>query len=249
MAFVPEQDAEFVTWNPVTGCTKASAGCAHCCAERIALRLKEQGQRRYRNGFRVTLHPESLREPLHWRKPRMVLTCSMADIFHDSVPVAYLQRVFAVMERACQHAFMVLSKRSGRMADLAPSLLGAGPDVPANVWMGVSVESEATVRRLDDLRSVDAAVRFVCMEPLLGPVPALDLSGIDWVIVGGETGPGARIMDPAWARDIRDQCVDAGVRFMFKQWGGAIKGSTLDGRTWCDMPPMPRAEQLTLFTG
>ena len=248
MAFTPSPGTQLVTWNPVTGCTKLSAGCAHCYAERIALRLKEQGQRKYRNGFRLTLHPESLREPLRWRKPRMVLTCSMSDLFHQSVPVPFLQRMFAVMKRARQHTFMVLTKRAERMAELAPYLLGSSAERPENVWMGVSVESEQTLERMDHLRTVDAALRFVSLEPLLGPLPDLNLDGIHWVVVGGETGSRARIIQADWVRDIREQCAQAGVCFMFKQWGGKITGNTLDGRTWEDIPAIPEhTEQLTLF--
>jgi protein gp37 len=192
------------------------------------------GQRNYRNGFRLTLQPQMLDIPLSWRKPQTIFVNSMSDLFHDSVPISYVQSVFEVMERAHWHRFQVLTKRARRLAELAPKL-----PWPPNVWMGVSVESAEYTWRLDHLRTAPAAVRFLSLEPLLGPLPSLRLSGIHWVIVGGESGPKARPMNPGWATGIRDQCEKAQVPFFFKQWGGPNKkrtGRLLDGRTWDAMP-------------
>ena len=222
------------TWNPLTGCTKISPGCKHCYAERMARRLKAMGQPNYANGFRLTLHEDMVAEPLRWKKPRRVFVNSMSDLFHKDVPDAFILRVFAVMRKAPQHRFQVLTKRSQRLAQLAPRI-----EWPANVWMGVSVENADYAFRIDHLRQTEAAVKFLSVEPLLGLLPDLDLNGIDWVIVGGESGPGARPMASEWATDIRDQCVAAGVAFFFKQWGGVNKGKTgrtLAGRTWDEMP-------------
>ena len=222
------------TWNPVTGCTKVSPGCAHCYAERMTRRLKAMGQPNYRNGFRVTTHEQALNLPLAWKKPQAVFVNSMSDLFHEDVPADFIRRVFDVMRQADQHIFQVLTKRSGRLAELAPLL-----PWPTNVWMGVTVESGDYVHRIDDLRQVPAAVRFLSIEPLLGPLPGLDLADIEWVIVGGESGPGARIMAEAWALDLREQCRRAEVAFFFKQWGGVNKkkaGRVLGGRTWDQMP-------------
>jgi len=226
------------TWNPVTGCTKVSPGCKLCYAERMAKRLQGMGQPRYRNGFATTLQEDLLEVPLGWAKPRRVFVNSMSDLFHEAVPETFIAQVFSVMERASQHVFQVLTKRADRLASLAPAL-----PWPSNVWMGVSVESADYTWRIARLRRVPAAVRFLSVEPLLGPIRRLPLQGIDWVIVGGESGPGARPMDLEWARSIRDRCLSAGVPFFFKQWGGARKkrtGRTLDERTWDEMP-IPRA--------
>lgn len=231
------------TWNPVTGCTKVSPGCLHCYAERMARRLRDAGMVKYRNGFTLTVHPEILEEPLAWRKPQMVFTCSMSDLFHQDVPTEFIQSVFDVMERADWHQFQVLTKRAARLAELVPVLRW-----PENVWVGVTVENQDYKDRIDFLRTVPASIRFLSLEPLLGPMQSLDLSGIDWVIVGGESGPGARRLDPAWVREIRDQCTDASVPFFFKQWGGVFKkrnGRELDGRTWDGMPYL---QQLTAYT-
>lgn len=222
------------TWNPVTGCTKVSPGCRHCYAERMAHRLQAMGQPHYSQGFEVSWHDDALSLPLRWRKPRRVFVNSMGDVFHEDVPERFVREVFAVMVEADHHWFQVLTKRSARMADLAATL-----PWPTNVWAGVSIETADFLDRLDDLRAVPATVRFVSFEPLLGPMPALDLRGIDWVIVGGESGPAARPMEAAWAQDIRDQCVAVGVAFFFKQWGGTRKkqaGRLLDGRLWDEMP-------------
>jgi protein gp37 len=223
------------TWNPVTGCTKISPGCKHCYAERMAERLQAMGQNNYRDGFRLTLQPHMLERPLGWKRPQTIFVNSMSDLFHQDVPVEYIERVFDVMRRAHWHRFQVLTKRSDRLAELAAQL-----EWTRNVWMGVSVESDKYRSRIDDLRTTGAAVKFLSLEPLLGPLPDLPLHGIDWVIVGGESGPDARPMSPAWATDLRDQCQRAGVPFFFKQWGGVQKkraGRVLDGRTWDEMPP------------
>lgn len=223
------------TWNPVTGCTKISPGCTHCYAERMAKRLKAMGQRNYRNGFKVTLHPHMLDVPAKWKRPQTIFVNSMSDLFHKEVSFEYIYEVFLTMASSPQHCFQVLTKRAGRLSQLAPRLLW-----PQNVWMGVSVENIDYINRIDRLRTVPAEVKFLSLEPLLGPLPGLDLSGIDWVIVGGESGPGARPMDPDWVRDIRDQCLDQGVPFFFKQWGGTNKkktGKILDGKIWQQQPP------------
>jgi len=222
------------TWNPVTGCTKTSPGCKHCYAERMAERLQAMGQDNYRDGFQLTLQPHMLELPLRWKKPQTIFVNSMSDLFHQDVPVTYIQRVFDVMRRASWHTFQVLTKRSGRLAEVDAKLSWA-----PNIWMGVSVESDLYRTRIDDLRFTGAKTKFLSLEPLLGPLPGLDLLKIDWVIVGGESGPKARPMDAAWAKDLRDQCRRAGVPFFFKQWGGTNKkqaGRLLDGRTWDQMP-------------
>lgn len=222
------------TWNPVTGCTKLSAGCLNCYAERMAKRLQAMGQPNYRHGFKVTCHPKALELPLTWKRPQMVFVNSMSDLFHEAVPVRFIERVFATMNQARWHCFQILTKRAERLKELAPSL-----EWPANIWMGVTVENTDCVKRIDALRTVPVSVRFLSLEPLLGPLPGLDLEGIGWVIVGGESGPGARPMRPEWVTDIRDQCLDAQVPFFFKQWGGVRKkeaGRALNGRVWEEMP-------------
>lgn len=226
------------TWNPVTGCTKISPGCKHCYAERMAKRLTSMGQPRYSNGFQLTLQPDVVDQPLSWKKPRLVFVNSMSDLFHDEVPLSYLREVFQVMAAAHWHVFQVLTKRSERLAKFAGKL-----PWPTNVWMGVSVESEDYTYRIEDLSGIPAAVRFLSVEPLLGPIDKLPLRNIDWVIVGGESGPHARPISPNWVRSIRNDCVSAGVPFFFKQWGGTRKSTTgrvLDGRTWDELPrPIP----------
>ena len=222
------------TWNPVTGCTKVSAGCKFCYAERMARRLQFMGQPNYRHGFAVTLQPHMLERPLSWRRSQTIFVNSMSDLFHEDVPFTYIERVFDVMARAHWHRFQVLTKRAERMARLARDL-----QWPSNVWMGVSVEREDFRYRIDKLRTVPSAVRFLSLEPLLGPLESLNLQGIDWVIVGGESGPRARPMDAAWAESLRDQCVRSKVPFFFKQWGGPNKqraGRLLGGRTWDELP-------------
>jgi protein gp37 len=244
------KELTFSTWNPVTGCSKISPGCAHCYAERIALRLRDQGQRRYANGFRVTLHPEALREPLHWRKPRMILTCSMSDLFHKDVPLTFIRQVFAVMAHAEQHTFMALTKRARRMAECAPHLPTNTQQWPRNVWAGVTVDTREHIERIEHLKSSPAPVKFVTFEPLLEYIPEIDLDGIDWIIVGGETGHKARPMNADWVRSLRDMANEQGVPFLFKQWGGGPAtsgGRTLDGRIWNERPEITSREQLSLF--
>lgn len=231
------------TWNPSTGCDRTSPGCDNCYAMTLAARLKAMGQPKYQldgeprtsgPGFGLTMHPDALDIPRHWKAPRTVFVNSMSDLFHEGVPAEFIARVFAVMAECPQHTFQVLTKRSRRLLALAGSL-----EWPPNVWMGVSVESQRYAFRVDHLRQVDAAVRFLSVEPMLGPVADLDLDGIDWVIAGGESGPGARPVDPDWVRGVRDRCLDGGVAFFFKQWGGRTPksgGRTLDGQTWDQMP-------------
>lgn len=231
------------TWNPVRGCTKISPGCKHCYAETFAERWRGVEGHAYEQGFDLRLVPEKLDEPLHWAKPRMVFVNSMSDLLHDDVPADYVLRVWSVMRAASWHTFQVLTKRAERMRNLGN--MACRRRVPArNIWLGVSVENRKHgLPRIEHLRETPAAVRFLSVEPLLEDLGELDLRGIDWVIVGGESGLGARPMHPDWARSIRDQCVHQGVRFFFKQWGGVrkkITGRELDGRIHDDMPPLLR---------
>lgn len=222
------------TWNPVTGCSKVSPGCKHCYAERMAERLQAMGQANYARGFQVTAHEHALDLPLTWKKPQMVFVNSMSDLFHEKVPEAFIIRVFDVMRRAWWHTFQILTKRAERLETLGKRL-----DWPANVWMGVSVESRKYLYRLDHLRRTPAAIHFVSFEPLLEGLGVLDLDDVHWVIVGGESGSGARPLDEAWVTEIRDQCGAGRIPFFFKQWGGTNKkraGRILDGRTWEQMP-------------
>lgn len=226
------------TWNPVTGCTKISEGCVHCYAERLAHRLKAIGQRNYSNGFRVTLHPHTLNIPLEWKKSHRIFVNSMSDLFHDAIPLSFIQQVFDVMNKAYWHSFQILTKRADRLAEFAPYLQWAG-----NIWMGVTVESPLYLSRLEYLRSVPAAVRFLSLEPLLNPIHDIDLLNVDWVIVGGESGPGARPMDERWVIDVQQKCFKANVPFFFKQWGGVNKkksGRLLNGKTYDEMPRQRR---------
>jgi protein gp37 len=222
------------TWNPVTGCTKISPGCKHCYAERLSLRLQAMGQKNYRDGFELTLQPHMLERPLHWKQPRRIFVNSMSDLFHVDVPPSYIAQVFDVMHRAHWHQYQVLTKRSERLLEL-DSILKWQPQI----WMGVSIENEDYLFRIDHLRQTGAHIKFLSVEPLLGPLHKIDLRGIDWVIAGGESGPGARAVDAEWIRELRDRCVLQGVRFFFKQWGGVLKSRTgriLDGRTWDELP-------------
>lgn len=224
------------TWNPVTGCEKISPGCMNCYAERMAKRLQAMGQKNYINGFELAIHPHSLELPLSWKKPQTIFVNSMSDLFLDDVPFAFIEQVFDVMRRAHWHTFQVLTKRSERLAELSAELPWA-----QNIWMGVSVENSDYTFRIDHLRAIGATVKFLSIEPLLGPVPDLDLAGIDWVIVGGESGPGARPVQEEWVIEIKDQCLRAEVPFFFKQWGGVRKkkaGRELQGRTWEQMPQL-----------
>jgi len=223
-----------VTWNPVTGCSKISPGCLNCYAERMARRLQSMGQPNYRNGFKLTIHEHMLELPITWRTPRMIFVNSMSDLFHQDVPLDFILRVFDVMRKASWHTFQVLTKRSYRLVDLTGAI-----DWPPNVWLGVSVENANYKFRMDHLRCTEAAIKFVSFEPLLGPVGSLSLNGIDWAIVGGESGPGARPMKAEWATEIRDQCLRADIAFFFKQWGGFNRkrnGRLLEGRIWDELP-------------
>lgn len=250
------------TWNPVTGCTKISPGCKHCYAEVFAERWRGIPGHPYEQGFDLKLHPDRLEQPLRWKKPRTIFVNSMSDLFHEDIPVEFLWDIFAVMALSHSHTFQVLTKRPFRMlafcdgeihsamincsaqriydkrtSEDPPRWLAVRLPLP-NVWLGTSVENQDYVRRIDSLRETPAAIRFLSLEPLLGPLH-MDLEGIDWVIVGGESGAGARPMNAEWVRDIRDQCLTAGVPFFFKQWGGVQKkkaGRILDGRTWDEMP-------------
>lgn len=226
-----------MTWNPVTGCTKVSQGCKHCYAEKMARRLKAMGVDRYSNGFQLTLHPDLIDLPRRWRQPRVVFVNSMSDLFHEEVPLQFIVRVFETMAACPQHTFQVLTKRSERLAELSGQL-----QWPENVWMGVSVEDQRVISRIADLRQCPAQTRFLSCEPLIGSLNDLDLAGIHWLIAGGESGPGARPMDPAWVLSLRDQCREQGVAFFFKQWGGKRKHTTgreLEGRLHSEYPAPP----------
>jgi protein gp37 len=224
------------TWNPLTGCTKVSPGCANCYAERMALRLKAMGNLNYASGFSVTVHEDVLELPLRWRKPQTIFVNSMSDLFHEDVPEEFVFRAFDVMRRADWHCFQILTKRSGRLVDLSPRLPWM-----TNIWMGVSVEDQDHTFRIDHLRRTGANFKFLSLEPLLGPISSLNLEAIDWVIVGGESGPRSRPMKESWVIDIRNQCQESKVPFFFKQWGGTNKkraGRELEGRTWDEMPSL-----------
>ncbi len=237
-----------VTWNPTTGCDRVSPGCDNCYALALAKRLKAMGAQKYQvdgdprtsgPGFGVTTHDDVLAQPYRWRSPRVVFVNSMSDLFHAKVPVDFVQQVFTVIRETPQHTYQVLTKRAARVRKLA-----GGLDWPPNLWLGVSVESSQQLDRVEQLRHVPAAVRFLSCEPLLGPLDDLNLDSIDWVITGGESGPHARPVDPAWVRHIRDTCHAAGVAFFHKQWGGRTPktgGRELDGRTWDEMPALVRA--------
>lgn len=222
------------TWNPITGCTKISPGCKHCYAERLALRLKAMGQPNYKNGFAVTLHDQAVELPLKWKQPQTIFVNSMSDIFHEEVPIPFIQKVFDIMEKSPQHRFQVLTKRSERMLEIHHLLNWSD-----NIWIGVSVESDDYLYRIDHLRQIGAKIKFLSLEPLLGPIPNMNLYEINWVIAGGESGTGSRPMQLDWVRDIREQCIHNKIPFFFKQWGGVNKkkaGRLLDGLTWDQMP-------------
>lgn len=230
------------TWNPVTGCTKISPGCKHCYAERMALRLQAMGNPSYSNGFEVTVHENVLHNPLGWRKPQNIFVNSMSDLFHEDIPEIFILRIFNVMQRAYWHRFQILTKRSEKMLELDSQL----PWMP-NIWLGVTVENNDYVNRIDHLRQTHAAVKFLSLEPLLGPLPDLQLDGIDWVIVGGESGPKARPIKQEWVTDIRDRCLEKEIPFFFKQWGGINKkktGRLLEGQIWSQIPAYQPASQL-----
>jgi protein gp37 len=231
------------TWNPVRGCTKVSTGCKNCYAEIFAERWRGIPGHPYEQGFDLRLVPEKLEEPLQWRKPRRIFVNSMSDLFHENVPLDFIKAIFRVMERANWHTFQILTKRAGRLSAVAPLLTW-----PSNVWQGVSIENSQHVNRIEGLLCVPAAVRFLSIEPLLGPIPKLPLEGISWVIVGGESGVRHRPIQHSWVRDIRDQCIRSGTPFFFKQWGGRTsksKGRILDGQEWSEMP---KTEQLASLT-
>ncbi len=222
------------TWNPVRGCTKISPGCKHCYAERFAERFRGVPEHPFQQGFDLRLVPEKLDEPLRVKKPQRIFVNSMSDLFHEGVPVEYIRQVFDVMNKANWHEYQILTKRAERLEDLNGVIKWA-----PHIWMGVSIENSDYLWRIDHLRRTNAHVKFLSIEPLLGPIRKLKLDGIDWVIVGGESGPGARPMKKEWVIDIRDQCVRSDVAFFFKQWGGIFKkktGRELEGRTWDEMP-------------
>lgn len=227
------------TWNPITGCTKVSPGCKFCYAERMAKRLKAMGSANYANGFKLSLHEHALELPLSWKKPQTIFVNSMSDLFHKNVPFEFVQKMFEVMNKASWHRFQILTKRSERLAELSNKL-----NWTENIWMGVSVENEDYTYRIDDLRKTEAFVKFLSIEPLIGPIEKMDLTRIDWVIVGGESGPGARPLKEEWVVTIRDNCIQSGVPFFFKQWGGVNKkkaGRIIQGKTWSEMPLLKKA--------
>ena len=228
------------TWNPVTGCVKISPGCSNCYAERMARRLQAMGQPNYAAGFKLALHEHVVDLPLKWKKPQTIFVNSMSDLFLKGIPKEFIVRLFNVMQQAHWHTFQVLTKRSERLLELSAQLPWS-----SNIWMGITVENKDYIHRIDDLRNIGAYIKFLSIEPLLGPIPKLNLKDIDWVIVGGESGPGARPVDPEWVLDIREQCKKVGVPFFFKQWGGTRKkkaGRLLEGRTWDEMPDISRRD-------
>lgn len=227
------------TWNPVTGCTKISAGCLNCYAERMANRLHLMGQPHYKNGFSVTTHPDILDAPRSWKKPQTIFVNSMSDLFHEEVPERFIQQIFFVMRACPQHTFQILTKRSQRLKELAPNLR-----FTPNIWIGVTVENQDSIFRIDDLRTVNTSIRFLSCEPLIGPIKGLNLNDIHWVIAGGESGPKSRPVQIEWVRDIKQACQNQNVPFFFKQWGGVNKkkaGRELDGKIWNEMPELAYA--------
>jgi protein gp37 len=233
------------TWNPMTGCTKVSPGCFNCYAQRMAKRLQAMGLSNYRNGFSLTLHEHELQIPFRWNKPAIVFVNSMSDLFHEKVPVEFIIKVFNVMQKASQHKFQVLTKRAERLAEISPYI-----NWPPNVWMGVSVESSEYAYRIEYLRMTGAFIKFLSIEPMLGPIHEMNLVGIDWIIVGGESGPKARPIERKWVLDIRDQCIMADLPFFFKQWGGTNKkktGRLLEGKIWNQMPSQIPNSSRTCF--
>ena len=222
------------TWNPTTGCTKISSGCKNCYAERMSLRLQAMGVKKYNDGFNLKIHPEVLEEPYSWRKPRTVFVNSMSDLFHENMPLDFIQKVFKVMNDNPMHTFQVLTKRADILSKYSSDLVWS-----KNIWMGVTVENQENVSRVDFLRNVNANVKFISIEPLIGEIRALNLENIDWVIVGGESGPGARPIKEKWVVSLKEQCLNQNTHFFFKQWGGVNKkknGRLLDGQTWDEMP-------------
>jgi protein gp37 len=233
------------TWNPVTGCTKVSAGCKYCYAEIMAKRLQAMGVAKYADAFKVRMHPDSLKIPHTWRTPRTVFVNSMGDLFHEQVPLSFIQEVFAVMNDMPQHTYQVLTKRSKRLLEIHEQL-----NWTPNIWMGVSVEDSRVIDRVDDLRQVNALTKFLSCEPLIGAIPNINLDDIDWVIVGGESGRKPRPMSETWVKEIRDRCIEYDVAFFFKQWGGTNKkktGRLLDGVTYDDFPVSKRISSVNSF--
>ncbi len=223
-----------VTWNPATGCTKVSEGCKNCYAERMAFRLHAMGTEKYKNAFRLSLHPDLLEEPKNWKTARTIFVNSMSDLFHEQIPLNFIQQVFQTMNECPQHTFQVLTKRPEKLFEYDDQF-----NWTKNIWMGVTVESKLHVNRIEALRHSSAKTKFLSIEPLLTEMPYLNLSGIDWVIVGGESGPGARPMKPEWVVSIKEMCLQQGVAFFFKQWGGKNKkkaGRVLEGKVWDEMP-------------
>jgi protein gp37 len=236
------------TWNPVTGCTKISAGCDNCYAERFSERFRGTPGHPFENGFDLTLRPQRLDQPLSWRRPRMIFVNSMSDLFHKDIPKAHISAVFDTMEKADWHIYQVLTKRSSLLMKFINDRYRTRP-APAHMWFGVSVENEQATSRIAHLQKANAGIRFLSVEPLIAPIGRLNLHGIHWVIVGGESGPGARPMHPKWAVDVRDQCVSASIAFFFKQWGGRspkTDGRLLEGREWNQFPKKGRSQQLEL---
>ncbi len=230
------------TWNPVTGCSKVSKGCDNCYAERFSERFRGVAGHPFETGFDLTLRPDRFEQPLSWKKPKLIFVNSMSDLFHKEIPSPFISQVFDTMELADWHIYQVLTKRSSLMRNWINQRY-IDRKVPAHIWLGVSIEDRSVLSRLRHLREANAAIRFVSFEPLLGPIDPVDLTRIHWVIVGGESGPRARYIDPGWVRDIRDACQEAGVAFFFKQWGGRTpkaRGNVLDGRQWLDYPAVPQ---------
>ena len=226
-----------MTWNPATGCNKVSAGCKFCYAEVMAKRLMGMGVKKYENGFKLTLHEDSLRDPYNWKKPRLIFVNSMSDMFHENIPLEFIQKVFNVMNDNPHHVFQILTKRAERLLELNKKL-----EWGHNIWMGVTVENYKVVHRIDLLRQTQARVKFLSCEPLISPIPDMNLKGIDWVIVGGESGRTPRPIEEEWVIDIKEQCKKAKVKFFFKQWGGTSKnknGRALKGKIYSEMPPLP----------
>lgn len=234
MAIASKIEWTEATWNPVTGCTKISEGCRYCYAEKLALRLKAMNNPRYLNGFDITLHYDALSNPIKWQTPKMIFVNSMSDLFHEKIPISFIKKVFEVIRKANHHKYQILTKRSERLLEIAPLLRW-----PDNLWMGVTVEMEEFAYRISHLIQTPAKVKFISFEPLLNNINTLDLKGINWVIVGGESGPKSRIMEKEWVINIKDHALNNGIPFFFKQWGGKNKkkaGRTLDGKTWSQTP-------------
>ena len=227
------------TWNPITGCIKVSPGCKNCYAESMSKRLHSMGVKRYTNAFKPTLHPEALKEPAKWKKPRKIFVCSMSDLFQDDVPDEFIEKIMGIIGYESQHEYQILTKRPGRMRQFFAKR-SYSTDEFENMLIGTSVENQIYIERVDNLLRIEAARKFLSIEPLLGPVTLGDrVYALDWVIVGGESGPNARPMNPDWVRNLRDECTEIGLPFFFKQWGGRNKkkaGRVLDGRTWDEMP-------------